>query len=141
MEFNETEIQKKRKKYSGFFCIFSNKIKIAEEALNVYRNKDVVENCFDDLKNHLDMKRLRVHSATAMDGRLFLQFLALIYTSSIRTRIQADKKLKYMTVREVMEEMETLTKIKYSNRYGQVFTETTKIQRKIMEVFDIELPT
>ena len=119
----------------------SNKIKTAEEALNVYRSKDIVENCFDDLKNHLDMKRLRVHSAAAMDGRLFLQFLALIYISSIRTKIQADKKLKYMTAREVMEEMETLSKIKYSNRYGQVFTETTKIQRKIMEVFGIELPT
>ena len=141
VEFNEAEIQKRRKKYSGFFCVLSNKIKTAEEALNVYRNKDVVENCFDDLKNHLDMKRLRVHTAAAMDGRLFLQFLALIYISSIRTKIQADKKLKYMTVREVMEEMETLTKIKYSNRYGQVFTETTKTQRNIMDVFDVDLPT
>ena len=141
VEFNEAEIQKRRKKYSGFFCILSNKIKTSEEALSIYRNKDVVENCFDDLKNHLDMKRLRVHTAAAMDGRLFLQFLALIYTSSIRTKIQTDEKLKYMTVREAMEEMETLTKIKYSNRYGQVFTETTKTQRRIMEVFDVQLST
>jgi transposase len=107
-----------RKKYSGFFCIMSNKIKDAQEALSVYRNKDVVENCFDDLKNHLDMKRLRVHSAKAMDGRLFLQFLALIYISTIRNTIKKDEKLKYMTVREVMEEMETMVKVKYSNRYG-----------------------
>jgi transposase len=140
VEFDEAEIQKRRKKYSGFFCILSNKIKTTEEVLSVYRNKDVVENCFDDLKNHLDMKRLRVHTAAAMDGRLFLQFLALIYISSIRKTIQADKKLKYMTVREVMEEMETLTKIKYSNRYGQVFTETTKTQRHILEVFAVQLP-
>lgn len=61
-------------------------------------------------------------AAAAMDSRLFLQFLALIYTSSIRTKIQNDEKLKYMVVRETMEEMETLTKIKYSNRYGQVYT-------------------
>ena len=101
----------------------SNKIQSAEEALTTYRNKDVVENCFDDLKNHLDMKRLRVHSAPAMDGRLFLQFLALIYVSSIRTRIIGDEKLKY------------------SNRYGQVFTETTPVQRRILALFDIELPT
>lgn len=140
VDFNEKEIQKHRKKYSGFFCIMSNKIKDAEEALNVYRNKDVVENCFDDLKNHLDMKRLRVHGAKAMDGRLFLQFLALIYISSIRTAIQNDEKLKYLTAREVMEEMETLVRVKYSNRYGQVFTETTPLQRRIMEVFDIKLP-
>jgi len=140
VDFNEHEIQKRRKKYSGFFCVLSNKIKTAEEALNVYRSKDVVENCFDDLKNHLDMKRLRVHSAPAMDGRLFLQFLALVYVSSIRTAIQADEKLRYLTVRELMEEMETLVRVKYSNRYGQVFTETTPIQRRIMDIFGIKLP-
>lgn len=140
VDFNEDEIQRRRKRYSGFFCILSNKIRTAEEALEVYRNKDVVENCFDDLKNHLDMKRLRVHTAPAMDGRLFLQFLALVYVSAIRTTAQADAKLKHLTVREVMEQMETLARIRYSNRYGEVFTETTPIQRTIMEVFGIELP-
>ena len=141
IDFNDEEIEKYRKRYSGFFCIMSNKIQSAEEALATYRNKDVVENCFDDLKNHLDMKRLRVHSAPAMDGRLFLQFLALIYVSSIRTRIKGDEKLKYFTAAKVMEEMETLVRVKYSNRYGQVFTETTPVQRRILELFDIKLPT
>jgi len=125
--FNEKEIQKHRKRYSGFFCILSNKIKTAKEALSIYRTKDVVENSFDDLKNHLDMKRLRVHTAAAMDCRLFLQFIALIYISSIHNTIQADKTLKYLTTREVMEEMETVTKIKYSNRYGQAYTETAPL--------------
>ncbi|MEW8119928.1 MAG: hypothetical protein AB2792_22430, partial [Candidatus Thiodiazotropha sp.] len=86
----------------------------------------------DDLKNHLDMKRLRVHSAPAMDGRLFLQFLALIYVSSIRTRIIGNEKLKNFTAAKVMEEMETLVRVKYSNRYGQGFTETTPAQRRIL---------
>ena len=139
VEFNEAEIQKKRKRYSGFFCIMSNKIKDAAEALSVYRNKDTVENCFDDLKNHLDMKRIRVHSAAAMDGRIFLQFIALIYFSLIRSKIQDNDKLKFLTVRDVMEKMETLVKIKYSNRYGEVFTETTPAQRRIMKVFGIKI--
>ena len=138
--FNEAEIQKHRKRYSGFFCILSNKITTAKEALNIYRNKDVVENCFDDLKNHLDMKRLRVHTAAAMDSRLFLQFLALIYISSIRKTAQADDKLKNLTAREVMEKMETYTKITYSNHYGQIFTETTPLQRHILAVFGAKTP-
>ena len=29
--------------------------------------------------------------------------------------------------------METLVRVKYSNRYGQVFTETTPVQRRILE--------
>lgn len=141
VSFNDETIQKYRKRYCGFFCIMSNKIKSAKEALDVYRTKDVVENSFDDLKNHLDMKRLRVHSAASMDCRLFLQFVALIYISSIRNTIRADKKLKYLTPREVLEELETVSKIKYSNRYGQLFTEITARQRHIMETFSIELPS
>lgn len=139
VSFNDEEIQKYRKQYCGFFCIMSNKIKSAKEALEIYRTKDVVEKSFDDLKNHLDMKRLRVHTASAMDCRIFLQFIALIYISSIRNTIQSDKKLKYFTAREVLEEMETISRIKYSNRYGQLFTETTPLQRHIMQTFGIEL--
>ena len=139
--FNEEEIQKHRKRYSGFFCILSNQIKSAKEALSIYRTKDVVENSFDDLKNQLDMKRLRVHNAPAIDSRVFLQFLALIYLSSIRNTIKADSRLNKLTTREVIEEMETLTKITYSGRYGQLFTETTPLQRNIMEVFGIKLTT
>jgi len=139
--FNNEEVQRHRDRYAGFFCIMSNKIKDAREALNVYRTKDVVENSFDDLKNHLDMKRLRVHSAAAMDTRLFLQFLSLVYISSIRESIRGDEKLKNLTAREVLEEMETLTQIRYSNRYGQIFTESTPLQRQIMEVFNVVLPT
>jgi len=87
------------------------------------------------------MKRLRVHSAAAMDSRLFLQFLALIYISQIRKTTQRDKILKNLTVREVIENMETLVKIKYSHRYGQLYTEINPIQRKIMETFGLAIPS
>jgi len=141
IEFNDGEIQKYRKRYSGFFCIISNQLKEANEALCVYRGKDVVENCFDDLKNNLDMKRLRVHSSRAMDSRLFLQFLALIYVSEIRQKTKNNKKLKCLSVRDVMEQMETLTQIKCSGRYGEVLTETSPIQREILSAFEVNLPT
>jgi len=140
VEFNNEAIQTHRKKYSGFFCIITNQTKSPEETLKNYREKDAVENSFDDLKNSLDMKRLRVHNSSAMDSRLFLQFLALIYVSEIRKVIRNNKKLKNLTVRDVMEQMETLTRIKYSKHYGQVYTETTPLQRDIMQAFDIILP-
>ena len=140
VEFDNQAIQKHRKKYSGFFCIISNKTKSPEKALRTYRDKDAVENSFDDLKNSLDMKRLRVHSSGGMDSRLFLQFLALIYVSEIRKVTRGNEKLKNLTVRDVMEQMETLTRVKFSKRYGQVYTETTPLQRDIMLAFDVSLP-
>ena len=141
VSFNDEEVQKNRKRYVGFFCILTSAIKDPMDALTVYRTKESVENSFNDLKNQLDMKRLRIHSSAAMDSRIFIQFLALILISRIRNISKQDKVLKNFTVREIMEHMETLVKIKFSGRYGQLYTETYPNQRKIMEVFDILLPT
>jgi hypothetical protein len=44
------------------------------------------------------------------------------------------------TVRELLQEMKTLTKVKYSGKYGYVLTEITKAQRDILKALDIQLP-
>jgi transposase len=141
VSFNEEEVRKSRKRYVGFFCILTSAIKDSMDALAVYRAKESVENSFDDLKNHLDMKRLRIHTSTAMDSRIFIQFLALILICQIRNISKKDKILKNFTVREIMEHMETLVKIKFSGRYGQLYTEAYPIQRRIMEVFELAYQT
>lgn len=111
------------------------------EALRVYRDKDAVEKCFDDLKNQLDMKRLRIHSSASMDGRLFVQFVALIFMSALRKKMRDTGLIERYTVRELLEEMETLTQIRYSGKYGRILTEVTKPQRQITESLGIDLPT
>jgi hypothetical protein len=67
----------------------TNGVKDPIEALQIYRDKDVdvVEKSFDDLKNQLDMKHLRMHRSAAVDGRLFVQFITLIYMSAFKARI------------------------------------------------------
>ena len=109
----------------------------ATDALGIYRQKEAVENCFDDLKNMLDMKRLRIHSSQAMDARLFIQFIALILLSRVRAIAKANVATKYLTVREIMEAMETLVQVRYSGRYGSIITEADPLQRKIMSAFGV----
>ncbi len=138
--FNVSEIQKYRNRYVGFFCLLSSKIKDPAEALRVYRTKEVVENSFDDLKNQLDMKRLRVHDSGAMDTRLFLQFLAPIFICHIRNTCNGHDELKDFTVREIMETLEPLVRIKYSGRYGAFYTEIGPKQRKILAAFGAVIP-
>jgi hypothetical protein len=92
--YNEEEIQKHRKRYAGFFCILTNMKMGSDELLEIYRRKEVVENCFDDLKNGLDMKRLRIHSSEAMDSRLFIQFLALALVSRARMVAKESEAIK-----------------------------------------------
>ena len=111
------------------------------EALRVYRDKDYVEKCFDDLKNQLDMKRLRIHTSSTMDGRLFIQFIALIYLSALRKKMRDTGLTEKYTVRELLLEMETLTQIRYSGKYGHILTEITKPQRQIMESLGIDPKT
>lgn len=139
--FDNESIQKYRKRYAGFYAILSNGIKDPVEALRVYRNKDAVEKCFDDLKNQLDMKRLRIHSSASMDGRLFVQFIALIYMSALRKKMRTTGLIENYTVRELLWEMETLTQVRYSGRYGHILTQITKPQRRIVEGLQVKLPT
>jgi transposase len=99
-----------------------------------------VEKCFDDLKNSLDMKRLRMHTSATVDGRLFVQFIALILISAIRKEMRLSNLVEKYTVRELLQEMKTLTKVKYPGKYGHILTEVTKAQRDILKALDIQLP-
>lgn len=138
--YNTEAVNQHIKRYAGFQALLSNSIKDPVESLQIYRDKDVIEKSFDDLKNQLDMKRLRMHSSATVDGRLFVQFIALIYMSALRREMRKSGLIKQYTVRELLQEMETLTKVNYSGKYGHILTEVTKPQRKILRDLGIKLP-
>ena len=48
------------KKNYGYFALVSNEIKNPVQALDIYRNKDLVEKAFGNLKERLSMRRLLV---------------------------------------------------------------------------------
>jgi len=45
------------------------------------------------------------------------------------------------TVRELLLEMEPLTQIRYTGKYGSIITEVTKPQREILSLLGIEIPS
>jgi transposase len=136
---NSVAVEKAKNRHCGFFGILTTEKMDALEALQIYRRKEAVENCFDDLKNTLDMKRLRIHSSGTMDARLFIQFIALILLSQVRRVKNGHRQLKHMTIREIMDAMETVVEVRYSGRYGKLVTEIGPLQRVIMEAFNITL--
>ena len=140
VSYNDEAVNQYISRYAGFQAILTNSIKDSVKALQIYRDKDAVEKCFDDLKNQLDMKRLRMHSSAAADGRLFVQFIALIYISALRKEMRKSVLIERYTVRELLEEMETLIKVKYSGKGRHILTEVTKPQREILKNLSIELP-
>ncbi len=56
------KVMEHRSEFTGFFVLMSNDMKNPVRALEIYREKDAVEKLYDNMKNELDGKRLRVRS-------------------------------------------------------------------------------
>lgn len=72
--------------------MLSNEIKDPIEALDVYRKKDLIEKAFGNLKERLNFRRMEVSPERSLDGKLFVEFVALIYLSHIK-KVMQEKKL------------------------------------------------
>ncbi len=96
------------KRYYGYFALLSNDVKEPIEALKIYRNKDVTEKAFENLKDRLNLRRAGVSSELSLDGKLFVQFIALIYLSWITKQMQESRLFKDYTLQGVLDELDTI---------------------------------
>jgi transposase len=138
VDYNDEAIKAYLSRYAGFFTILTTRKMEALEALQIYRNKDVVEKSFDDLKNQLDLKRLRMHSSGRMSSRIFVQFIALILLSQIQKTMRESTLSERYSPKLLLGEMEALTRINYTGRYKDITSEVSKSQREILEAFSID---
>ena len=76
--------------------------------LELYRNKDVVEKAFGNLKDRLNMRRTLVSSEKSLDGKLFVEFIALIYLSYIKKQMQAENLFKDYTLQGVLDKLDVI---------------------------------
>ncbi len=129
--------------FFGYWCIYTNAEKDAKTALENYRERNGIEQLFDDLKNELDCQRLRVHSSSAMYGRLFIQFIALTLLNSIRKIIEekGSSFSKYAkSYRDVLRRVAAFSMVKFKGKYRPVYTTPTKGAGLIFESFEIDIP-
>lgn len=130
-----TDVIEKKLQTSGWVVLISNDVSDARKAMNIYRDKDVVEKSFLRLKNSIDLGRLRVHSDNAMQGKLFVGFIASVIMSSIN-KVMSEKELyrKY-TMKKLLR---ILAKQRIQDINGHsIITPTTKEQRILNEAFGI----
>lgn len=133
----DEEVQAFKRNTAGFFVLISNDIKDPVKALKIYRDKDAVEKGFDNLKNALDMNRLRIHSAKAMQGRLFIQFVAQILMAEIRNVMAASKLDEKYTLPELVNELKSIHSVRLDGRRKPIFTKLSKSQNNILSAFGI----
>ena len=139
VSIKQNAITKAEKDY-GFFVLVSNEVKEPIHALEIYRNKDVVEKAFGNLKERLNLRRTAVSSETALDGKLFVQFIALIYLSYIKKQIQEQNLLKSHTIQEIIDELDVIECFEQSGQKRRI-GEVTKKQLALYEKLGVLPPT
>ena len=136
---NEDEI-KKAKRYYGFFALMTNEAMTAMEALEIYRNKDVVEKAFGNLKERLNMRRTLVSSEKSLDGKIFIEFIALIYLSYIKKKMQEHQLFKKYTIVSLLDRLDVIERFEAPG-CKPWFGEMLNQQLDIYSNFEVHPPT
>jgi len=128
------------KKNYGFFSLLSNSIKNPLEALEIYRSKDLIEKAFGNLKERLNMRRTSVSSDENLDGKLFVQFIALIYLSYIKKAMSENNLFKSYTMQELLDEFDIIERFEQPGRKHHI-GEMTKKQKELFGFLGVEEPS
>ena len=138
LQYNEQAIQEHIRHF-GYFALLSNEIKDPSEALYVYRNKDLIEKSFGNLKNRLNMRRPLVSSSENLEGKLFVQFLALMLISSIHKSMKDAKLYKNYSMQKLLDDLDVIERYELPGKRPH-FSEITAKQKALYECFGAQPP-
>ena len=127
------------RKNFGFFVLLSNGVKDPVEALKIYRSKDLIEKAFSDLKDRLNMRRASVSSEENLEGKLFFQFLGLIYLLRIKQAMDKAGLYKNYTMQELFDELDVIEVFQQPGG-AEYYGEITDKQRKLFEALGVTPP-
>lgn len=114
------------KKNFGYFALIGNEALSPSQALTTYRNKDVAEKAFDNVKDRLDMRRLNVSSDLSLDGKLFVVFVALIFISYLHNAMNRARLYNKYTMHDILDELEMIERFERKGHKPQIGEITTK---------------
>lgn len=130
------DIIDKNTRRMGYFLIMTTDFrKTSGEILNIYRMKDVVEKCFDNLKNNIEMKRLRAHSTETTDGKMFVAFISLILRSHLQNILKDYIMTNNLSIDKILRELRKIKVVKTSSGL-LLHNPLTKKQRDILAAFN-----
>jgi len=102
------EAMESAKERYGYFVLISNEIKDPVMALELYRNRDVAEKAFGNIKERLNGRRTLVASDASLEGKLFVEFVALIYLAYIKKKMQEKGLYATYTLQGLLDELDVI---------------------------------
>ena len=134
------EAIKEARRYLGYFALVTNEKMDAFTALHLYRRKDVVEKAFGNIKDRLNMRRTLCKSERSLDGKLFLEFVALILISHLNHKMKETNLYKTYSMQQLLDKLDVIECFEdegHSLRVGELLEK----QMDIYKTLGVALPT
>lgn len=127
----------------GYFCIITSEKMTAEEAIHLYKSRDVSEKLFLGDKSFLGNNCLRVSTDEAASAKIFIEFIALIlrcrlYTELKEMKKELDKSPNYMTVPAAIKELEKIEMVRQLDTVYRLDHGVTAKQKNILKAFGMD---
>ena len=105
--YRQDKIDQAQERY-GFFVLLSNEVKDPIIALKLYRMRDIAEKAFWNYKDRLNLRRTLTSSESSLEGKLFVEFVALIYLSYINKKMIDGHLYSKYTMHELLDELDVI---------------------------------
>jgi transposase len=122
----------------GKVVLLSSTKRSWEEVLSLYRNRDLIEKEFDNLKNELDVMPLRVSKLSTLKGLLFIFFISLVIRSLLLQKARNAGLLGKNSIDDILLDLAKLRAVKIGSVWK--LTEITKKERIVLEKMGISIP-
>jgi len=136
---NNAESNKVIAKMGKIILITTGQDMSEDELMYLYRKKDDIEKCFDDLKNELEDNRLGASNNDSLRGRMFISFISLIVYTFITNKMKEQDLFKKFTIKKILSELRKIKHVEMING-KKIISEITKTQRDIFDAFKITIP-
>ena len=138
-----TEVIQEEIDLCGYFVIVTSRQMTAEEALELYKSRDVSEKLFRGDKSYLGNKSIRVYSEESARAKIFVEFVAMIVRCKMYIKLKEemkklDKKLNYMTVPAAIKELEKIEMVRQLDNIYRLDHAVTANQKVILKAFGLD---
>ena len=129
----------------GYFAVITNCMSPSRhdlsEILDIYNMRDEQEKAFMYVKSEQEGRRFRTSTEESTDGRLFIQFIALILNCAIYRKYLASENLQklFPTRKHMLDELKSIRLIRHPKK-AKLVTEIVGRQIEVFKEFKLPVP-
>ena len=140
---DRTDVIERENDLSGYFCIITSEKMTAKEALSLYKSRDASEKLFRGDKSYLGDKSIRVHGDSAVESKIFIEFIALIVRNKMYNCLkdgmrELESRPNFMTVPAAIRELEKIEMVRLTDNRYRLDHAVTATQKTILKAFGMD---